>query len=206
MISRRTILVGGAGLALAAAASFAGFDSAWAQPRPVPNAVSTIDVPGVGPMTVLTFDAQFVSADPATRRVVLQGSWGKRWSVLVPPMMGDVMRLANSRSLVIRVLPGLVTYLGKAHQGTPGQVSTEVALNAGLPGWPQDFGFREITITSILVDINKAGGTISFEGIDGLVRTVRATDPKVLADLQHVALGDLCEIRYYEGIAITTVR
>ncbi|MEP9376839.1 hypothetical protein ABLE91_09015 [Aquabacter sp. CN5-332] len=202
----RTVGAGAALALLGAGALFAGSDSAMAQPRPVPNAVTTIEVPGVGPMNVLTYNAKFVSADPATRRVVLEGSWGKRWSVLVPPMMGDVMSLANSQSLVIRVLPAVVTYLGKAHQGTPGEVSAEVALDAGLPGWPQDFGFREITITSILVDINKAAGTISFEGIDGIVRTVKAVDAKVLADLQQVQLGDLCQIRYYEGVTINTVR
>ncbi len=157
---RRAVLRGfAAGLA---AASF-GALPAFAQPRPVPDAVTTIDVPNVGPMQVLIYKAQFVSADPATRRVVLQGSWGKRWSVLVPAMMGDVMSLANSRSLVIRVLPGTATYLGKATQGRPGEVFAEVALNAGLPGWPQDFGMREVTITTIMVNLDKANGTITFE-------------------------------------------
>lgn len=198
---RRAVLRGlAAGLA---AASF-GALPAFAQPRPVPDAVTTIDVPNVGPMQVLTYKAQFVSADPATRRVVLQGSWGKRWSVLVPAMMGDVMSLANSRSLVIRVLPGTATYLGKATQGRPGEVFAEVALNAGLPGWPQDFGMREVTITTIMVNLDKANGTITFEGADGFLRTVKA-DPKVLADSQGVDIGDLCQIRYYEGITINAV-
>lgn len=172
----------------------------------MPDAVNTIDIPNVGPMQVFTYKAQFVSADPATRRVVLEGSNGKRWSVLVPALMGNVMDLANSRSLLIRVLPGVVTYLGKAHQGTPGKLMAEVAMDAGLPGWPEDFGFREVTLTSILVDINKTAGTISFEGLDGYVRTLKAANPQVLADMQNVELGDLCEIRYYEGLTINTVK
>lgn len=192
--------------AAAVAACFAGSMPASAQPRPMPDAVNTIDIPNVGPMQVFTYKAQFVSADPATRRVVLEGSNGKRWSVLVPALMGNVMDLANSRSLLIRVLPGVVTHLGKAHQGTPGKLMAEVALDAGLPGWPEDFGFREVTLTSILVDINKTAGTISFEGLDGYVRTLKAANPQVLADLQKVELGDLCEIRYYEGLTINTVK
>jgi len=168
--------------------------------------VSVIDIPGVGPMNMLTYRAQFVSADPATRRVVLQGSNGKRWSVLVPPLLGDVMSLANSQSLTIRVLPGVATYLGKAHQGTPGVVVDELVLKAGLPGWPEDFGFREVSITSILVNIDKVGGTLSFEGVEGLVRTVKVVDPTVLADLQKVQIGDLSQIKYYEGLAITANR
>jgi len=176
------------------------------QPTPIPNTVSVIDIPGVGPMNMLTYRAQFVSADPATRRVVLQGSNGKRWSVLVPPLLGDVMSLANSQSLTIRVLPGVATYLGKAHQGTPGVVVDELVLKAGLPGWPEDFGFREVSITSILVNIDKVGGTLSFEGVEGLVRTVKVVDPTVLADLQKVQIGDLSQIKYYEGLAITANR
>ncbi|OYX14454.1 MAG: hypothetical protein B7Z15_03885 [Rhizobiales bacterium 32-66-8] len=176
------------------------------QPTPIPNTVSVIDIPGVGPMNMLTYRAQFVSADPATRRVVLQGSNGKRWSVLVPPLLGDVMLLANSQSLTIRVLPGVATYLGKAHQGTPGVVVDELVLKAGLPGWPEDFGFREVSITAILVNIDKVGGTLSFEGVEGLVRTVKVVDPTVLADLQKVQIGDLSQIKYYEGLAITANR
>ena len=201
-MSRRTLVLGCAlaGVALLGAAK------AGAQALPVPNTVSTIEVPGIGPMQVLTYQAQFVSADPAQRRVILEGTTGRRWSVLVPPLLGDVMALANSQSLTIRVLPGTATYLGKAHQGTPGKVIAEVVLKDGLPGWPQDFAFREVTITAILVNIDTANGTLSFEGADGLVRTVRAANPQVLADLQQVQLGDLCEIRYYEGIAITANR
>lgn len=187
---------------LGALVGFAGSDSAMAQPRPTPSAVATIDIPNVGPMTILTYNATFVSADPAARRVVLEGAWGKRWSVLVPAMMGDVLTMRNGQKVVVRVLPGVVTYLGKARQGTPGATFAEVALDAGLPGWPQDFGFREVTVTTILVDINKTAGTISFEGLDGIVRTVKAVDQKVLADLQQVELGDLCQIRYYEGVTI----
>lgn len=189
--------------ALLGAGALFGAEESAAQPRPVPTTVTTIDVPGVGPMTVLTYQARFVSADPADRRVVLEGANGKRWSVLVPPLFGDVMAMANSRSVTVRVLPGTVTYLGKAHQGTPGRVSAEVVLKDGLPGWPQDFGFREVTVTNILVNIDKANGTISFEGPEGLVRTVKAANAQVLADLQQVQLGDLCEIRYYEGLTVT---
>ncbi|MFG1461445.1 hypothetical protein V5F77_00975 [Xanthobacter sp. DSM 24535] len=183
----------------------AGSAVVQAQSVPAAASVSTIVVPGVGTMNVLSYKARFVSADPATRRVVLETPNGKRWAVIAPPLLGDVMQLANSRQLLIRVLPGLVTALGKAHQGTPGVAISELVLKDGLPGWPEDYGFREITITSMLVNIDKANGTISFEGLDGLVRTVKAANPQVLADLQKVELGDLCQITYYEGLAINAM-
>ncbi|MFG1397833.1 hypothetical protein [Roseixanthobacter pseudopolyaromaticivorans] len=202
-MSKVRFLSGVAGCSLALSVAFSSL--AHAQARPTPAAVSVINVPGVGAMNVLSYQARFVSADPATRRVVLETPNGKRWAVIAPPLLGDVMQLANSRQLLIRVLPGLVTALGKAHQGTPGVAISELVLKDGLPGWPEDYGFREVTITSMLVNIDKTNGTISFEGLDGVVRTVKAANPQVLADLQKVELGDLCQITYYEGLAINAM-
>ncbi len=191
------LMLGGAllaGVALPAAA------------QPAPSAVTTVVVPNVGTVTVLSYRAQVVSADPATRRVILEGAAGKRWSVLVPPLAGDISLLRNSEHLLIRVVPGEATALGKAHQGKPGEVMAEVAVEGGLPGWPEDFGVRQVTLTTILVNIDPVNGTISFEGPDGLVRTVKALNPQVLANLSQVQLGDLCQITYVEGLAVNAVR
>lgn len=184
----------GAGLALPAAA------------QPAPSAVTTVVIPGAGAVTVLSYRAQVVSADPATNRVVLEGARGKRWSVLMPPLAGNIALLRNSQHLLIRVVPGEVTALGKAQQGKPGEVMAEVGVEGGLPGWPEGFGIRQVTITTMLVNIDKANGTISFEGADGLVRTVKALNPQVLANLAQVQLGDLCQITYVEGLAINAVQ
>jgi len=195
-----------AGLALAAGVALAAPSPAQAQLRPTPAEVDTIEVQGVGQVTVLTYRAQFVSADPVTRRVVLEGPYGRRWAVIAPPLLGDLSAFRNSETLIIRVAPGEVTALGKARQGRPGEVVNEVALNAGLPGWPEGFGVREVTITTIFVAIDKAAGTVTFEGLDGVVRTLKASRAQVLADLQQVEPGDLAQITYLEGIAVNAIR
>ncbi|WP_454915188.1 hypothetical protein [Xanthobacter sediminis] len=177
-----------------------GTGGAFAQPQPTSTETATIA--GVGTVPVLVYQARFVSADPATRRMVLELPNGRRWAVTAPLILGDLGAFQNSERLLIRAVPGVVTGLGKARQGTPGEVLSDVAVNDGLPGWPEGFGIRAVTLTTIFVDVNKPAGTVTFEGPDGGVRTLRAVDPKVLADLQQVEPGDLAQISYLEGIAI----
>lgn len=190
----------------AAVSALVMFGAGAVQAQPQPTATETAIIDGVGTVPVLIYQARFVSADPATRRMVLELPNGKRWAITAPLILGDLEAYRNSERLLIRVVPGVVTGLGKARQGTPGEVLSEVALNDGLPGWPQGFGIRAVTLTTIFVDVNRQAGTVTFEGPDGGVRTLRAVDPKVLADLQQVQPGDLAQISYLEGIAINAGR
>ncbi len=192
-------------------ALFAGFTflapaGVRAQQRPTPVEVTQVLVQGIGQVNVLTYKAKFVSADPATRRVVLEDPAGRRWAVVAPPLLGDLSLFRVGENLLIRVAPGVVTALGKAHQGRPGEVMAEVAINDGLPGWPEGFGIREVTLTSIFVGVDPAAGTVTFEGPDGNVRVVRAANDKVLADVQKVQPGDLAQITYIEGLAVNAMR
>jgi len=194
------------GILLAAALLCAGAAAPAMAQQPVPAEVSTVTIPNVGTATVLTYKVQFVSADPATRRVVLETPAGLRWAVIAPPLVGDLSYFRNGETLIIRKLPGVVTALGKAHQGKPGEVLSEVAVNAGMPGWPEGFGVREVVLTTIFVAVDPTAGTVTFEGPDGQARTVKAGNAKVLEDLQKVRPGDLAQITYLEGLAINAVR
>lgn len=191
-------------LTVAAVLASLGAGAAHAQPQPAPTAVNVVAIPGVGTATVLTYNVRFVSADPATRRVVLETPSGLRWAVVAPPLVGDLGYFRNGQDLIIRKLPGIVTALRKAERGNPGEVLNEVVVNAGLPGLPEGFGIREVTLTSILVAIDPAGGTLTFEGPDGAVRIVKASD-QALIDPQKVQAGDLAQITYLEGLAINAV-
>ncbi|MDQ0505187.1 hypothetical protein [Xanthobacter agilis] len=193
-------------LVAAAVSALVALGAGGAVAQPQPTATETVVIAGVGTVPVLVYQARFVSADPATRRMVLELPNGKRWAIVAPPILGDLEAYRNSERLLIRVVPGIVTGLGKARQGTPGEVLSEVAINDGLPGWPEGFGIRAVTLTTIFVDVNRQAGTVTFEGPDGGVRTLRAVDPKVLADLQQVNPGDLAQISYLEGIAINAGR
>ena len=189
-----------AGLALVAPVG------AKAQQRPMPVEMTQVFVQGIGQVNVLAYKAKFVSADPVTRRVVLEDPAGRRWAVIAPPLLGDLSLYRVGENLLIRVAPGVVTALGKAHQGKPGEVMAEVVITDGLPGWPEGFGIREVTLTSIFVGLDPAAGTVTFEGPDGNVRVVRAANDKVLADVQKVQPGDLAQITYIEGLAVNAMR
>jgi len=198
-ILMKTYLLAGALAGLVAL----GAGGAGAQPQP--TATEQVTIAGVGTVPVYAYRAQFVSADPASRRMVLELPNGRRWAITAPLILGDLSAYQNGQTLLIRAVPGIVTGLGKARQGTPGEVLSEVAINDGLPGWPEGFGIRAVTLTTIFVDVNKDAGTVTFEGPDGGVRTLRAVDPKVLDDLKRVEPGDLAQISYLEGIAINAL-
>ncbi|MGQ3673333.1 hypothetical protein ACT6QG_13175 [Xanthobacter sp. TB0136] len=181
-----------------------GASPLMAQPAVTPAETDVVEFPGRGAVEVLSYPAKFVSADVVTRHAIFEGANGKRWSVVIPAGVADLSALKNGENVTVRVLPAVVTALGKAHQGTPGEIIEQVAVNEGLPGLPEGYGLVSVTMTTIFVGVDKAAGTVTFEGLGGKVHTVRAFDEKVLEDLQKVEPGDLSQISYLEGISLTT--
>ncbi len=175
-----------------------------AQPAVQPAETDVVVFSNLGTVEVLDYPAEFVSADLNTRKAVFESANGKRWEVVIPPGVADLAALQNSQKVTVRVMPTVLTALGKATQGTPGEVIEQVAVTDGLPGLPEGFGVNAVTMTTIFVGLDKAAGTVTFEGLGGKVHTVRAFDQKVLADLQKVEPGDLAKITYLQAIALTT--
>ena len=179
---------------------------ALAQSQPTPQAVDVVTLPGLGTATVLTYKVQFVSADPATRRVVLETPAGLRWAVVAPPLVGDLSYFRVGETLLIRKMPGVVTGIGKVTKGQPGEVLEEVVVDAGLPGAPEGFGAREVTMAAPVVSIDPAAGTVSFPGADGYLRTLKAANDAVLTALKTLKPGTVHKISYIEGLAINAMR
>lgn len=194
-------------LAVIAASLAAGLPAAAQAPdQPKPEAVDVVTLPGLGSATILTYKVRFVSADPATRAVVLETPAGKRWAVVAPPLVGDLSAFRNGQALVIRKLPGVVTTIAKPGKNQPAEVLNEVVVNDGLPGLPEGFGLREITLVAPIVSTDPAAGTVSFPGPDGYLRTLKAANAKVLADLQTLQAGSTAKLTYVEGLAINAVK
>ena len=179
---------------------------AQAPDLPKPEAVDVVTLPGLGSASILTYKVRFVSADPVTRSVVLETPAGKRWAVVAPPLVGDLSYFRNGQGLLIRKLPGVVTAIGKAGKDQPGAVLNEVVVNDGLPGLPEGFGLREVTIVAPVVATDPAAGTVSFPGPDGYLRTLKAANGKVLGDLQTLQQGSTVKFTYVEGLAINAVQ
>lgn len=190
----------------AVAACFVAAAPASAQSVPQPAAVDVVTLAGLGSATILTYKAQFVSADAATRRVVLEVPSGQRWAVIAPPLVGDLSYFRVGQNLVIRKLPGVVTAIGKVGKGQPTEVLNEVVVNEGLPGLPEGFGLREITIAAPVVSVDPAAGTVSFPGPDGYLRTLKAANATVLVDLQALQPGTTAKFTFVEGLAINAVQ
>ena len=82
----------------------------------------------------------------------------------------------------------------------------EVVVDAGLPGLPEGFGLREVTIVAPVVGTDPAAGTVSFPGPDGYLRTLKAANGKVLSKLQTLQQGANAKFTYVEGLAINAVQ
>lgn len=188
----------------AVAACLAAAAPASAQPKPA--AVDVVTLPGVGTASILSYKVRFVSADPATRRVVLETPSGERWAVIAPPLVGDLSYFRVGQGLLIRKLPGVVTAIGKPAKGKAGDVEDEVVVDAGLPGLPEGFGVREVSVVAPVVSVDPAAATVSFPGPDGYLRTLKAANGEVLANLQKVTPGTVAKITYVEGLAINAVQ
>lgn len=180
--------------------------AAQAPDQPKPEAVDVVMLPGLGTATILTYKVRFVSADPATRSVVLETPAGKRWAVIAPPLVGDLTFFRNGQSLLIRKLPGVVTAIGKPAKNEPSEVLNEVVVNEGLPGLPEGFGLREVTLVAPVVATDPAAGTVSFPGPDGYLRTLKAANGTVLADLVKLQPGANVKFTFVEGLAINAVQ
>ena len=197
----RTLKLAVVAASLASASVFTVLPAA-AQDVPKPEAVDVVTLPGLGSATILSWKVRFVSANPATRTVVLETPAGKRWAVVAPPLVGDLSAFRNGQSLLIRKLPGVVTAIAKPAKNEPAEVLNEVVVNDGLPGLPEGFGLREVTIVAPVVATDPAAGTVSFPGPDGYLRVLRAANATVLSALPTLQQGTNAKFTYVEGLAI----
>ncbi|MBP2151314.1 hypothetical protein V5F63_13355 [Xanthobacter autotrophicus DSM 597] len=197
----RTLKLAIVAASLATASVFTALPAA-AQDVPKPEAIDVVTLPGLGSATILSWKVRFVSANPATRTVVLETPAGKRWAVVAPPLVGDLSAFRNGQSLLIRKLPGVVTAIAKPAKNEPAEVLNEVVVNDGLPGLPEGFGLREVTIVAPVVATDPAAGTVSFPGPDGYLRVLRAANATVLSALPTLQQGTNAKFTYVEGLAI----
>lgn len=197
----RTLKLAVVAASLASASVFTVLPAA-AQDVPKPEAVDVVTLPGLGSATILSWKVRFVSANPATRTVVLETPAGKRWAVVAPPLVGDLSAFRNGQSLLIRKLPGVVTAIAKPAKNEPAEVLNEVVVNEGLPGLPEGFGLREVTIVAPVVATDPVAGTVSFPGPDGYLRVLRAANATVLSALPTLQQGTNAKFTYVEGLAI----
>ena len=197
----RTLKLAIVAASLATASVFTALPAA-AQEVPKPEAIDVVTLPGLGSATILSWKVRFVSANPATRTVVLETPAGNRWAVVAPPLVGDLSAFRNGQSLLIRKLPGVVTAIAKPAKNEPAEVLNEVVVNDGLPGLPEGFGLREVTIVAPVVATDPAAGTVSFPGPDGYLRVLRAANATVLSALPTLQQGTNAKFTYVEGLAI----
>jgi hypothetical protein len=167
-----------------------------------PAIAQTVEVPGVGQVTIQSFIVTVVSANPATREVIVKAQNGNQYAYQVSPIVGPLDALEPNDHIDVSIIPGTVSDLEKAQSGTPGMIDQDILDTSIFSSLPENFYATSITANVILVDVNPAARTIMFEGADGQVRTLAAANDEVAADLASVQPGDLCQITYVEAMSL----
>jgi len=167
----------------------------------VPAMADTLAVPGVGDVPITTFDVFVVSADPVKREVIVKTRNGNQYAYQISPIVGPLEGLQKNDEVTVAIVPGTVTDVEKAESGTAGLIEQTVLDTSIFTTLPKNFYATSITANVMLVAIDPAARTVTFEGYDGQVRTMPAANDEAAQDFAGVQPGDLFQITWIEAMA-----
>jgi hypothetical protein len=154
---------------------------------------------GVLSNELVTGSAKVEALDVATRRIVLQRPDGSilRFRVgdevrnLAQVKVGDEVRVAYYESLGWEVK--------KPGAATPG-AELSGSVDRARPGErPAGKVERELKLTATIASFNKNERTVTLRSPSGEMTTIKVKHPE---HLQQIAVGDLIEVTYTEGVAV----
>jgi Cu/Ag efflux protein CusF len=149
--------------------------------------------------SAVTVTATVEKIDLQKRLVTLKGPDGKSVTMKVDESVrnlpqvkvGDEVKAVYYQSIAYEVKP--------ASHGAPGVTTAEQVDRAKLGEMPGAVGARAVTVTATITDVDRQNNTVTLQGPDGNLVTVKARYPE---KLKQVKKGDLVDITYTEALAI----
>ena len=146
---------------------------------------------------VATVTAKVVSVDEASREVVLEGSDGRRRTIVAGPEVknlakvkaGDFVRATYTQAVAIELKKG-----GDKVRSSNVQEETTRAKGEKPSGVAQ----RRVTLTGTVEQVDKASRLVSVKGPQGNVVDVEVAP----STLDVVEVGDQVELVYTEALAV----
>jgi hypothetical protein len=198
------LLVSALALCLLSGCSDTQTGAAGAPPTP-PSASTQAPqetTPGIGAVSVLVVHGKIVSVDQEKKLITLEGPNGKRISLH-----------ANNPYNLAAAKAG-ESFVAKFYEITtfqklmPGQQPPAPSLTAGFASAeagqaPGAMLGAHLRFTVKIDAINKTDGTISVEGPDGVVETVKAANPE---NLDKVQVGDRVVVTLTDAVVLSLAK
>jgi hypothetical protein len=155
---------------------------------------------GVISNQVVSATARVEALDLATRRIVLRRSDGQVLRFRVADEVRNLPQVRVGDEVKVAFHESLAWDVKKPGEATAGAAVTD-SMNRAEPGArPAGVIERSLKVTSTIDKIDKSAQTVTLRSASGELSTIKVRDPK---NLDRVSVGDLVEITYTEGLALS---
>lgn len=138
--------------------------------------------------------------DLATRRVTLRGPTGRVVTLKAGPEVKNLPQVKKGDLVNVAYYESLAYEVKKPASAEPGASVTDVAAAAKPGERPAGAALSQVTVTTKIQAIDVSVPSVTLETPEGDPITVKVRNP---AKLEGVAVGDLVEITYSEGLAVS---
>jgi len=137
--------------------------------------------------------------DLATRRVTLRGPEGRVVTIKAGPEVKNLAQVKKGDLVKVAYYESLAYEVKKPGTAEPGASVTDVAARAKPGERPAGAALSQVTVTTTIQEIDKSAPSVTLVTAEGDPITLKVRDR---AKLDRVAVGDLVEITYSEGLAV----
>lgn len=197
---RIPVVIAALALAFAACASERHESPAAAGSTPPPPAAAPAPPSGTIAEQAIQATATVEKVDLTKRLVTLKGPTGRVFTVKAGPEVKNLPRVKKGDLVNITYYESLAYEVKKAGQAEPGASLTDVTAAAKPGERPAGAALSQVTITTTIEAIDPSVPSVTLKPPDRDPITVKVRDP---AKLARVSVGDLVEITYSEGLAVS---
>lgn len=149
---------------------------------------------------LVTSTATVKKLDQKTRMVTLERADGSLVTFRAGDEVRNLPQVRVGDQVTASYYESIAYSVRKPGDSPPVAASAEGMVRAEPGEKPGIAGARVTTVTAKITAIDKSAGTVTIEGPQGDLTTVKARDPR---NLERIALGDLVEISLTEAIGIS---
>ena len=170
---------------------------------PVPAWGQAAGMGGIGESHTVTERAQVKAIEPGTREVALVGPQGNVFVVHAGDAVRNLDKVKVGDTVVATYYSSTVLVLSAAGSIIPDNRVNAAAARAARGELPAAAVRTKAVVTGTVVGVDLNANTISLvDPSGGVVHTFAVTEPRRLAALRHVKIGDLLTVIATEAFAV----